>query len=693
MQSNFSHLFAPKTIAVVGVSTDPSKLGSVIFHNIIKSRYMGQLYPVNPKYKAYFDRRCYSRVSSIGEDIDHVVIAVPQKFVFDVVKDCKKANTKFITIITAGFKETGEVGLEEELKIAEYAKKHSIRIVGPNCLGIISTEGNLNASFASHYPEPGNISMVSQSGAFNTAILDISLNKSLGYRHFLSIGNKSDINENDLLENWYKDNSVKVVAAYIEEFTDGERFIELASSNRHKPTIVLNSGMTESGHKAALSHTGSMSGSAEVIETALKHAGVIHADSIENMFSNLMLFSWGNIPQNDNIAVVTNAGGPGIILADQIDLAGLNLHDLNKETKSKLKKALRSAASAQNPIDVLGDASAQEYGSVLEILNDDEEVGIIVLLLTPQLVTQVEDTARLIINFSRKTDKLIVPLFIGEKTVNPALKLLWENHIPAFQYDEEAVVALSNMIHYKKFTLPGKKIKPLRKLDGRNRKEFDIELGMDKEALSADLTHNIAKECGLDLPAERVCRTYDEVLSFVNENSFPVVMKATTEDAAHKTEHKMIYLSIYTEADLWQSYLRLTDSLRKATGKISVSVLVQEMLKPNTELILGVSKDPKFGHVLLFGHGGVYTNLYSDVSRRLISLGTDEMHRMIAETKISKILEGYRGAEPVQLDKVLRSMQSLQKIVQRYPEIESIDINPLMVTVNRAIAVDVKIFV
>lgn len=686
-------LFDPKSIAVVGVSSDPQKLGTVIFNNIYKYGYKGKVFAVNPKYDDIFGYKCFKSVSSITDDVDSVVIVVPATFVLDVVKDSIKKGVKVVIIISAGFKESGEEGKLLEDEIVDICTKAGVRIVGPNCLGLLSTESSLNASFAAQQTLPGNIGFLSQSGAFNTAMLDLAVNKLLGFRHFISLGNKADIDENSLLEDWYKDPEISVVGAYIEQFSDGVKFTELVSEHRDKPIILLNSGISEAGKKAASSHTGSLAGSARSIKTALKQAGVIQVDSIENMYSNLMIFSWTPLPKGNRIAIITNAGGPGIIMTDILSEVGLKIAELSDSTVTELQKILPSTASIGNPIDILGDALADRYEQVVDIVHKDPNVDLIILLLTPQLVTQIEETAKVAIDFYQKNEYPLIPVFIGEKYVHPGLYRMWENNIPAFQYDEEAVVGIKNLVEYAT-KIRNKKRYHKPKIQKPNfNKAVAANVNANVVALPADLVKKISKEAGLDTPDELISSDLEQMIAFQESISRPLVLKATTEDVAHKTDEKVIYLDIEDKKELMIAYKRLRGSLHKITGKEKPTMILQEMIKAREELILGVNMDDDFGHILLFGKGGIYTEVYNDTSTRMVYADPSELASMIEETRVSKVLNGARGLEKLPTDKVIKALDSIQKIVVRYPEIRSIDINPAMITLNRCVAVDIKMFI
>jgi acetate---CoA ligase (ADP-forming) len=706
MKTNLNTLFKPQSVAVVGVSEDSNKLGNAIFKNIISSGFTGELIGVNPKYKKVLGYTCYQKLSDYKSSLDLVVIVVPAKFVEDVVNDAAKANVANLVIISAGFGEKGKAGKELEQKIAEIARKADMRIVGPNCLGIISTVGNINASFASHTPLPGNIALLSQSGALNTAILDLSLARNLGFSHFVSFGNKSDINELDLLEYWLKDDSVEVVGMYLEEFTSGRDLINIIQSNKNKPIVLLYAGTSDKGKEAASSHTGSMTSDYTIIKSAMDKLGVILVDSIEKFFNAIMLFSWiDEHPVGRRAKILTNAGGPGILTTDMLSKTQAQVTSLTEVSQSQLKSLLPSAASISNPIDLLGDAGSERYKEALEIVAADDETDIIIAVLTPQYVTEIYETARVLIKAVEDYPKPIVPIFIGDFDVYKGLSLMWKNKIPAFEYIEEAVSAIESLFKFRfvEAELIDKTIIKNEIKLGKYKEEVKSFLSDKNTPLSADLSRALALEVGLQLPQEKIVTNIEDALTFTEQHGFPVVIKATTEDAAHKSDTNLIFLNIENKSDLVIHFNKLLETLKTFTTKEEPSVLIQEMFKGKEELILGVKRDGSseiynqetsgFGHMILFGKGGIYTEVYKDIATSLTPLTDIGFTRLIKSTKVSKIIGGIRGQEALSYTDIFNALKALQKLVLMYPEISEIDLNPLLVNSERAVAVDIKIFV
>lgn len=728
-------LFSPRNIAVVGASTDQTKLGTAILKNIIYAGFKGDIYPINPKYNSVLGLKCYPAVSSIATTIDLAVIVVPAPFVLEIIQDCARAGVKNAVIISSGFKETGKQGAQIEELIVKAAHEYGMRILGPNCLGISSSKSKLDASFAGQQLLPGDIAFMSQSGAFNCALLDASKKIGLGFAHLVSFGNKSDLDENEMLKYWLNDSKVKVIGGYIEQFSNGREFIEIIKSNPSKPIVILHPGHTKESRKAAVSHTGSMADSSKVVQAALTQHGVIQVETVEEMFNTLMMLSWSDLEsvnQADDIAIITNAGGPGIMLTDQVVSAGLKIAKLSKRNKLGLSKLLPEAASVNNPIDLIGDALADRYESTLKYLGKklDNSVESIIALLTPQRVTQIEKTASVIANEYKVSDKFIVPVFMGGELTDKGLAKLWGKKVPAFSSSHEAIQAMVNLNQYLNYKRTvgtqtssinlKTTLKPNRKFFTDQKKEFlrshfvaliNERISSKAAALPEDISKALVSQFGFDLPAEAIVDTLEEAKTFATKVGYPVVIKATTEDVAHKTDFKALFLNISDVHTLEKSYAQLQKNLKAHTGRKSHRILIQEQITGGHELLIGVSRDGDssvynrssesplhksrngFGHVILFGYGGIYTEVFKDNSSRLLPTTRRQLSEMINETKVSQIIEGARGKTPLALEQLIETLELLQEMVLLFPEIESIDINPVILTEKRCICVDFKIFI
>lgn len=709
MNSNLDTLFKPTNIAVIGVSEEQGKLGTVIYNNIKSAGFSGNLFAVNPKYDKLHGVKCYKSITEINEILDLIVVVIPAKYVKSVTQEAVKAKVRNMVIISAGFGETGVEGKQLEKEIYNIAKAGGVRIVGPNCLGVISNVGNLNASFSSQNPLDGNIALLSQSGAINTALLDLSLARNLGFSYFVSFGNKIDINELDLLEYWLQDDSVKVIGMYLEEFSSGREFINIVQQHTTKPIVLLYAGTSAKGKAAASSHTGSLTSDKTIIKAAMDKIGVILVDSIEKFFNTLMLFSWiDDHPVGLSTKIVTNAGGPGILATDLLSNTSAKITAPDKTTYSKLEKFLPAASSVHNPIDILGDALADRYDKSLELLNDDSETDAIIVILTPQYITEIYKTARTIITAVRKYNKPIIPIFIGDFDVYKGLSLMWKNKVPAFEFLEEAISALDSLFRYQLIEreIPDQRLIKNFVEQGQYRELIEKVISTDSSSihpLDPVLSKALATEVNIPLPIEKVVNTVEDAITFTQQSDFPVVIKATTEDATHKTDTQLIFLDIQNKSDLVVKFNQLVNNLNSITHKEHPNVLIQEMVNGKEELFMGIKRDGNskiyeesqkgFGHMLVFGKGGIYTEIYKDVASILLPMDNDDAYKLIDKTKVSQILYGARGNKALAVNKVVEVMNSIQKLVVLYPEISAIDFNPLFITEDRVVAVDVKMFV
>ncbi len=703
---NFDFLFNPKSVAVVGVSSDPTKLGSVVFTNMISAGYSGKLFPVNPKYTDIFKHKCYAKVSDIPEDVDVVCIVVPPKFVNDVLEDAGKKKVQGAVIITAGFGETGEEGKKLEEQILDTAAKYNIRILGPNCLGSMDTKNKVNLSFAATNAIEGNIAFLSQSGAFCTAMLDMSLDSNLGFSHLVSIGNKSDLNENDFVTEWLADDNVSVIGAYLEDVHSGHDLAKIYNESKtKKPLVIFKPGESEESQLAIASHTGSLAGSIEVFETAMQQSGITVAKDIDSMFNYLQGFAWSKLPKGKRVGLLTNAGGPGIIATDFIIKNNFELNVLSDDIQKQLKENLPENSNIHNPVDVIGDADSERYKSALEIMVQDENLDAIIVILTPQLVTEVEETAKIVINNFKVSDKPIIPVFLGGRYVSYALKRFYDNKVPAYKDISSAIETLAALYNYSAHLKNNEESRRSVKISnllgkGKYRSEIQSLVTDSDKALDENLVAKLAEEVGIVIPKQKLTEHSEEAVAFA-QDLYPVVIKAPTGAIVHKTDQKALYLNINSNYDLVESYIKLYSlvSLQSKHPKI----LVQEQLKADEEIFVGVKRDGSskvydsseggFGHLIAFGKGGIYTEVYKDIVYSLVPASIDEIFKKLKSTKVYKIIEGARGKDKLAEDKLLDTIESVQKLVLLYPEISSMDINPLMLTKDKAVSVDIKIFI
>ena len=693
----------PKSIAIVGVSSDKSKIGRVIYDNARNGGYQGKIYPVNPKYDNIDGEKCYPTVNDIGDAIDMVCISLPYQLVEGIVDDCILKKVKSVIIISSGFKETGKQGKELEERIAQKLKSAGIRLIGPNTLGIINNEINLNLSFARKNPGAGTTAFISQSGAFCTAILDMALRDNIGFSKVISIGNKADINENELIEYLQRDKSTDSIAIYLEEFSDGKDFVEIAQRSE-KPMVIIAPGSSQQGKAAISSHTGSLASSYDTTVAAIKKGNLIKVESSEEMFDAIKVLSMKKMPKGRGVAIVTNGGGPGIMATDCVEKFGLELAQIGDKTKEKLSKFLPIQSNINNPVDILGDALLDRYEYSIKTLLDDISVNTIVVILTPQLVTDIVGVAKVIVDIQKQTSKPIFSCFLGGSDVEDGNKILRAYGMYVSNNIEDTVRLISMITNYE-LARTNKSIRRTSDLlsKGRYKKAVLNELKENEvTVLSDDITEKIAKEVGISLPKQIITANINEAIQFASKN-FPVVIKAVSKDLTHKTDVKGVFIDIRTISELQEKFNVLANNIEKITGRKYPEILVQEMIEPKLEFFIGANREGGsdiyekegrgFGHLIAIGQGGVYTEVYQDIQHILVPESIKNITEKLNATKVVKIIDGYRGKPALPKQKLIEMIDKVQRLLVTYPQIFSIDMNPVILTENRVVAVDLKIYI
>jgi len=674
-------LFSPGSIAVIGASRTEGKLGYAVLSNLIQSGFRGPIYPVNPQATEVLGLPSYASLDDIEGDIDLAVIVIPAKFVLEALEACGNRGVGAVIVISAGFRETGHEGLLAERKMAEIARAYNMRIVGPNCLGVIDTLAPMNASFAVGMPRRGQIAFMSQSGALCTSVLDIALAQDIGFSHFVSLGNKADLNEIDFLEAWAHDPDAKVVMAYLEGIADGSRFIEVARQlTKRKPIIAIKSGSTSAGSRAVSSHTGTLAGSERAYEAAFKQAGVIRAGSVGDLFDLSIAMARQPLPRNERVAIITNAGGPGIMATDAIERYGLSLASLTQETMDALRQALPAAASVLNPVDVLGDALADRYRAALKVVTGDPNVGALIVILTPQFMTEIEETAQAVGEVADHSDIPVLTCFMGEANTRSGVKTLTEHHVPNYIVPERAVAALKAMVeqgHWQERTLPEFETfdvdrERVARIFGQVRADGRLQIG-DAEA------RDILEAYGISIPASRLCKTPDQAVAFAEEIGYPVVMKIASPDILHKTDIGGVRLNIASASDVRDSFDLLTfRALRYMPDAEIWGCLVQQQVRGGKEVIAGMNRDPQFGPLVMFGLGGIYVEVLKDVAFRIAPFSRREAMEMMREIRSFDLLRGVRGQARSDINAIAEALLKLSQLVTDFPEIVEMDINPLI---------------
>lgn len=689
---------APSSIAVVGAARGKGKVGYGVLSNIIEYGYTGKVYPINPKADEILGLRCYSSVSAVPDPIEMAVIVVPAAVVPQVLEECGNKGVMGAIVITAGFREAGAEGARREREIVNIAHKHGMRLVGPNCLGVIDTIGNMNASFAVGMPRRGKIAFMSQSGALCTSVLDIAIAEKVGFSRFVSLGNKADLNELDFVTAWGDDPESKVIMAYMEGIVDGAKFMEVSRRvTKAKPIIAIKSGTTAAGSRAVSSHTGTLAGSERAYEAAFNQAGILRANSVQDLFDYSIAFARQPLLADERIAVVTNAGGPGIMATDALERSGLKLAALEGVTMESLRSKLPSAASVLNPIDVLGDALADRYGLAIEAALCDASVSGLIVILTPQMMTQVEETARVIGETARKHDKPVLGCFMGEKSTGPGVQILNEYAVPNYPVPERAVAALRAMMRYRTWLeRPPQKIEPFDLDRARIAKTLAQVRDEGRTTIGDAEAREILKASGIRIPKSALATTPEEAVAYSDQIGYPVAIKIASPDILHKTDIGGVKLGLRNAADVRDAFdLLLYRATRYMADARIWGCQVQEMVQGGREVIVGMNRDPQFGPLMMFGLGGIYVEALQDVAFRIAPMSRLEAREMIGEIRSHNVLRGVRGEKPSDIEGIVEVIVRVSQLVTEFPEIVEMDINPLVAfEVGRGtIAIDMRLVI
>ncbi len=675
--------FNPKSIAIVGASQKKGKVGYEILANLIKGGFPGTLYPVNQKSDEIEGLKCYPDLEAIGETPELVVIIVPAPYVPGIMEQCAKIGVDSVIIITAGFKEVGEEGRKLENQIKMIARRANIRFIGPNCLGVISTYDKMNASFGGDLPTEGATCYISQSGALLAAILDMANDQGIGLSKLISIGNKADLNELDILQAMDEDPNTRVIAGYLESIDDGNLFAREAEKiSARKPIVLIKSGSTAAGAKAASSHTGSLAGGDTAYEAVFAKAGIIRCKSITQQFNYARAFANQPLPKDSRVAVITNAGGPGIMTADAIEAHGLNFAVLAEDTKARLAEKLPAAANIHNPVDVLGDALADRYEYALDVVLDDDNVDAIIIILTPQAMTEADKTAEAIVKITKqKPDKPVLACFMGAGLVEKGVEVLQNGKIPQYRSPEDAVETLHVMVDYVRWRSKPKRVVKLFPVNRRKvEKIIERHLRLGIREIGETEAKDILEAYGFATPQGAVATSPEHAASIAQQIGFPVVMKIWSPDIIHKSDVGGVKVGLRSVSEVMDAFDLMMYRIPKKQPKAAIQgVLVEKMATGGKEVILGMNRDPRFGPLMMFGMGGTMVEVLKDVSFYLAPVTDGEAKQMLKSTKTYQMLKGVRGDEGVDVDALAEGIQRLSQLVTEFPQIKELDINPFLV--------------
>lgn len=678
---------SPRSIAVVGATNRPGSVGLAVFRNILNAGFEGVLYPVNLKAKSVQSVKAYPALMDIPDEVDLVVIIVPAETVCSVMGEAGKKGVKGAIVISAGFREIGGRGVELENCLKEAVRKYDIRLVGPNCLGVINNNEKvrMNASFATKMPKAGNIAFISQSGALCTAVLDYAEGRNIGFSKFVSFGNKTDVNETDLLRYLKDDPDTDVILMYLEDITNGREFLETAREitwEAHKPMLAIKSGRSAEGARAAASHTGSLAGSDSAYDALFYQSGILRVEGVDELFNRAIAFAKQPIPKGNRIAIVTNAGGPGIMATDAAVRHNLKIATFSEKTKQKLKKVLPPTANIQNPVDVIGDATHKRYEAAIRYVLKDDGVDGAIVILSPQAMTDILETAEIVPHVAKDIDKPVLCSFMGIVDVSEGVQYLEKHNIPNYAFPEAAVRSMASMAFYGKLlSLDRREVR--RVTADRDTASAIIKkklTGRDRYYMSEKEANEILQCYGFPVLKSVLLKDLSEVDEAAEGFAFPVAMKICSPDIVHKFDVGGVRLKIKTKDEARTAFEEIIENVKKLKPSVKIDgVIIERMAKRGVEVILGAVRDPKFGPICMFGLGGTYVEAMKDVTFRLAPMWEISAEIMIQTIKAYSILKGVRGSPPCDIDAIKDCVLRLSQMVTEHPEIAELDINPLIV--------------
>jgi len=697
---NLEKIFKPKSIAVIGASNKIGSAGYRIFRNLIGSGYGGVVYPVNPRYESIQGVEAYQTVKKLPKTPDLAIVVTPSKIVIDVVEECGKKGIQGLIIISAGFKEIGEEGKKLEKKLSDLKEKYHLRIIGPNCVGIIMPYLEMNATFAGSMPEKGNIALFSQSGAVCGSILDWAASANVGFSSFVSVGSMLDVDFGDLIDYFGRDMHTRSIVIYIESITHARKFMSAARSfARVKPIIVIKSGRFKEGAKAASSHTGAMAGEDYIYDAAFKRAGVVRVKEIGDLFNCSSILAKQPRPTGPNLAIITNAGGPGVLATDAIVENGGKLAELSQETMDELNSFLPKHWSKANPIDIIGDSDEEVYRKTIEVCQKDKNIDGLIVISVPQVMANPKNLAENIIDLSKQSSKPILTSFVGEESVQYARQLLNRNNVPTYITPEEAVKSYMYLYQYARnlqllYQTPEERDVEISSTHKQKiRHIIDNAVSEKRTILTETEAKEILEYYNIPTTKPRIASTVEDAVKTAEKIGYPIVMKIHSPEITHKSDVGGVILDISDSKCLKEAYAKMMKTVKKKVPKATIEgVTIQKMIEhTGAEFILGSKKDPLFGSVILFGMGGIFTELFKDRAIGFPPLNQVLAQRIIEKTKAYTLLKGFRNIPPTDMHYVEKIMIHFSQLLEEHPEIAEIDINPLIPQDNKLLAVDARI--
>ncbi|HEX9579767.1 MAG TPA: acetate--CoA ligase family protein [Gemmatimonadales bacterium] len=705
-------ILRPRSIAVVGASRQPNTIGWQILDNLLRSGFAGPVYPVNPKAAAIHSIAAFPSVKAIGAPVDLAVIVVPKEHVLDVARDCLETGVRGLVVISAGFKEVGGAGVEREQQLLDLVRRHGARLVGPNCMGVINTADDvrMNATFAPATPPRGPVAFMSQSGAMGLSVLDYAESLNIGISMFVSAGNKADVSGNDVVEYWRDDPATRVILMYLENFGNPLRFVELGRAiTPTKPICVVKSGRTGAGARAAASHTGALAGTELVTDAIIAQAGAIRAQTIEELFDIAMAFANQPLPEGNRVAVVTNAGGPGIILADACEANGLEVVSLTPDTQARLRERLPEEASVGNPVDLIASATPASYQFALATVFGDPNVDAAIAAFVPPLGIQTRDVAEAIVRVNAQyPGKPLLAVLMGRQGLPAGMAQLHEASVPAYIFPESAARALGAMWRQRgRKDRPAGTVPTFKTDDAAVEQILDATLAAGRTRVSEPDALRLLEAYGIPVtPWRFVSFDRGESLATVaadaaEELGFPVAVKIVSPEIVHKTDVGGVVLGLDYEEAVRRAVRAMLRTVTQKKGPDDAAarkdrprvdgVLIQRMAPAGRETIVGLTRTPRVGPLVMFGLGGVYVEVLRDVVLRLSPLRDTDAEEMLREVKMHRLLEGVRGEPPRDLNALTMALLRVSQLAQRHPRITELDINPLLALEKGVVAVDARV--
>lgn len=709
-------LFSPSSIAIVGASRDPKKVGHIVVRNLLDGGFRGKIFPVNPAAKTIARLTAYPRYADLPRVPDLAIICLPAALALSALKEIGEKGTAAVVVFSAGFKEIGGDGERLEEQLRQTAEHYGMAVLGPNCLGYINPALKINATFGAAPLGSGNVRFISQSGAIATSIFDWAAFMGVGLGSFVTLGNKAVVSEDDVLDYWYRRHDgarqterdrqyrrglshYQPIGLYLESITDGRVFSRaIGVISRHDPVFVLKPGKSPAAQKAMLSHTGAIAGSDAVIDEMLAEAGVLRCHGIQDFYDLARVFAWQDAPKSSGVAIVSNAGGPAVLSTDIVAESGLTLAQMSRRTHALLSKHLPRTANVMNPIDVIGDALADRYATAIEAVLMERSVASLVVILTPQMMTQIEQTARVIAHLAQKHGKPVFAAFMGGSQVAPGEKILNRYKIPSFHYPERAIWAIGKMWQWQAWRqrqsgVQAVKGAALPVFARRKAGRIIAAIRAGRRSIASPFeAGSFLSAVGISVPASRNCGTMRDAHEFLRRHG-TIVLKIASPHLLHKTDKGAVIVNVSDPASLasaWRKLSPLAAELRRR-GDATAGIMAQREIKNGIEVIVGVKTDPSFGPVLMFGAGGIFVDLLSDHQLRLVPLDERAIEIMVRSSKIFPLLRGYRGEKPFALKALCRLIQRLASAAQTYPEIFEIESNPVIVTQTQAWAADGRV--